>query len=130
MVLLLWKKKGDDKDLDNYRGICLLTIITTLASRILARRLQTWAEKNGRLVNQQFGFRAYRSTRDAILIARLVFEAGAKTRLNTQALERLVMILYDIKKAYPNVPWELFWALLRHIGIPEKTVLLQRRQKI
>ena len=40
MVLLLWKKKGDDKDLDNYRGICLLTIITTLVSRILARRLQ------------------------------------------------------------------------------------------
>ena len=62
VVSLLWKKKGDERNLDNYRGVCLLTIITRLVAGLLARRLQAWAERNGRLVNQQFGFRARRST--------------------------------------------------------------------
>ena len=42
-------KKGDRKNQHNYRGICLLPMLSRILARILATRLRTWAEDIGAL---------------------------------------------------------------------------------
>ena len=39
VVFLLWKGKGSVKDLDKYRGIVLLSILSRWIARILAKRM-------------------------------------------------------------------------------------------
>ena len=58
-------KKGDRNLLDNYRGICLLQVISRLIARIMAQRLSKHLEAMGILATEQWGFRAFRSAGDA-----------------------------------------------------------------
>ena len=58
-------KKGDKKDMNNVRGICLLPIMSIILARILATRLRNWAEATRALDENQTGFRQRRSTADA-----------------------------------------------------------------
>jgi len=43
----LYKGKGDPKDLNNWRGICLKEITTKIVSSIIADRLLIQLKKNG-----------------------------------------------------------------------------------
>ena len=61
-------KKGDRKNPHNYRGICLLPMLSRILARILATRLRKWAEEIGTLDENQAGFRQARSTADATQI--------------------------------------------------------------
>jgi len=144
VVRLLWKGKGSRADLDKYRGICLLTVISRIVARVVALRLAPYAEENNLLENEQWGFRRGRSTRDPILVDRILcelcadFEAKVKaavTKLERSGLEqeeveaakqlwedrlqaaKTCIALYDIKKAYPNVPREHAWQVLQKVGI-------------
>ena len=58
-------KKGPKNDLNNYRGVCLLPMISRVVARILATRLREWAEKTKLMDDNQSGFRGGRSTADA-----------------------------------------------------------------
>ncbi len=49
-------KSGDQKHVNNYRGITLLPVITKILFTILASRINTWAEESGILPGEQFGF--------------------------------------------------------------------------
>ena len=70
-------KKGQRDDINNYRGICLLSMASRILARILASRLRQWAEAVGVLGENQDGFRVGRSTADATQICiRLHEEAG------------------------------------------------------
>ena len=61
-------KKGDRKNPNNYRGVCLLPILSRILARILATRLRNWAKYIGELYENQAGFRQAWSTADAIQI--------------------------------------------------------------
>lgn len=154
LVFLLFKGKGARDNLDGYRGICLLSIVSRVVARILALRLAKWAEANNVLTETQYGFRKERSTRDVILLARMVAELLASLqrrvaflknkveKLTTAAREsedaakalkvaksaeaklQMVMVLIDIKKAYPSVPRALCWAVLLRRGVPAHVVSL------
>lgn len=112
---LLWKQKGSRADLDNYRGICLLSIVSRILARVAAQRLPVWSERAGWMIEDAFGFRPYRSTRDAILILQSVFEEAARTG-HAPSDHSVAFLFVDIKKAYPNVP--RFWCLdiLQRLG--------------
>jgi hypothetical protein len=70
-------KKGDRTKLDNYRGICLLQVLSRLIARIAGRRLSEHLEKHSVLATEQWGFRPYRSAVDALFVmSRLVADAG------------------------------------------------------
>ena len=62
------QKKGDKKDMNNFRGICLLPIMSRILIRILATRLRNRAETTGALDENQAGSRGGRSTADATQI--------------------------------------------------------------
>ena len=50
-------KKGDRRDKNNYRGICLLPFTSRVLANIIAKRLQDWAKKVGVLDENQARFR-------------------------------------------------------------------------
>ena len=52
-LIFLYKGKGDEKDLNNWRGICLKEATTKIMSSIIADRLLIQQRKNG--ANTQFG---------------------------------------------------------------------------
>lgn len=52
----------------NYRGVSLLNVGYKLLTGIMAKRIRTWVEKEGKLRESQAGFRGKRGTRDHIFV--------------------------------------------------------------
>jgi hypothetical protein len=125
--VLLWKQKGDRKKLDNHRMIVLLSIMSRLLAKIVAKRIRRHCEDLHLLPNFQWGFRPNRCTLDVMLILRLISEMATEIAydpaLPAEQQDPIVMILFDIQKAYPSVPREAAYAVFRKsFGIPEEMV--------
>ena len=99
-------KDGDKHEVDNYRGITLLSVVGKLYTVVLNNRLSKWCEKRGVLVDEQAGFRVNRSTVDQIYALREVIQGRRKTRLDSYCC------FLDIKKAYDTVFREGLWRRL------------------
>ncbi|KAK4528392.1 hypothetical protein GAYE_SCF55G6333 [Galdieria yellowstonensis] len=56
-LLISITKKGDLKDMNNYRGISLISTIVKLLSAIVTNRIRYTVEKDNVLVREQAGFR-------------------------------------------------------------------------
>ena len=114
-------KKGDRQDLGNYRVIMLLPIISRVLARIVATRLQQWSEKEHFLHNFQWGFRPNRRCTDPALVLTLLLEmANAHTQVQEDTWDPLVLVLWDIVKAYPSTQRHLCWKLFHKLGVPEQ----------
>eukprot|EP00959_Pyramimonas_sp_CCMP1952_P413897 8672186-Pyramimonas_sp.AAC.1 len=74
VVFLLYKNKGSRTDLDNYRGICLLSFLSRLVARIMACRLRDYAETLDIFLPEAWGFRPYRCTCDEIFLVRRLID--------------------------------------------------------
>ena len=61
-------KKGSMSDVENYRGITLLSCLGKLFTRLINNRLTDWSEKYFVLVEAQVGFRANMSTVDEVFV--------------------------------------------------------------
>ena len=61
-------KKGDINDVNNYRGITLLSVLGKLFSRVLNNRLIEWAEMYQVYIEAQAGFRKFMSTVDNVFV--------------------------------------------------------------
>jgi hypothetical protein len=57
-------KKGDPKDIKNYRPISITPVLMRLFEKIILARIQVFIEKNNLIVKEQSGFRRRRSTKD------------------------------------------------------------------
>ena len=123
------QKKGAKNALNNYRGVCLLSLASSIIARIFASRLSRWAADVGILDKNQNGFRSGRSTADATqLIIRTDEESRRVLGLSRNKNERSPgSVLPDSTKAYPRVNKPLLWKMLERLGIPERvmTVLIQ-----
>jgi hypothetical protein len=58
-------KKGDKKDMTNYRPISLLTSFSKVFEKIMYEKLFQHIDINNSLVEEQFGFRSSASTSTA-----------------------------------------------------------------
>ena len=61
-------KKGNLNDVENYRGITLLSTLGKLFTRVINNRVSEWSEKYFVLIEAQAGFRANMSTVDDIFV--------------------------------------------------------------
>ncbi|KAI8486755.1 hypothetical protein Bbelb_355030 [Branchiostoma belcheri] len=119
-------KKGDRKDVNNYRGVCLLSMCSRVLARVIAKRLSWWAEWLGLLDDNQAGFRKGRSTADVVqMMVRMQEDvADCKRRVNGEEevdeIEWPVARLLDLRKAYPRVNKPALWALLERYGMSGK----------
>lgn len=100
-------KKGDRNDCVNYTGICLLTMLSRILARVIAKRSGWWAEHMGMLDENQSGVRKGRSTGDAAQIMVRMQEdvCDWKRRMEERGLEDRgqeecpVARLLDLQKA-------------------------------
>ena len=117
-------KKGDRENTGNYRGVCLLPMVSRILARVLAKRLREWTEENGILDDNQSGFRPGRSTADATQIIIRVQEDMSFIKRRRTALEMPTHLpsdpvgrLLDLEKAYPRVSKPALWEILRRHGM-------------
>jgi hypothetical protein len=100
-IIPIIKAGGKRSNPNDYRGISLLPVLSKCFEAILNTRLNTYFESAHALADEQYGFRAGRSTLDAAL---LLYEAVAQTReQRTRSQYRsqpLFTAFLDVSKAY------------------------------
>lgn len=104
-------KSGRRDDVNNYRPISVLTVISKIVEKIINTRLINYLNKLNILSNSQYGFRQKKSTEDAVL---------ALTSLITEQLDqrkKCLTIFLDLKKAFDTVSIPILIQKLEHIGI-------------
>ena len=67
-------KKGDPNDVNNYRGITLVSSFSQIFTSILNKRVNDWVENNNSVSDAQFSFRKGRSTVDAFFALNAVIQ--------------------------------------------------------
>ena len=107
-------KKHDPSDVNNYRGITLVSCFSKTFTGVLNQRLTDWAENNDISSDSQFGFRRGRSTTDAVFVLHSVIQKVLSEK------GRLYCAFVDLKKAFDSVFLNGLWYKLYKIGINGK----------
>ena len=115
-IIIPIHKKGDPKDVNNYRGISLVSCFSKVFTGVLNKRLNDWADSNSVLSDAQFGFRKGCSTTDAVF----VLHAFVQKVLTEKG--RLFCAFIDLKKAFDSVPLNNLWFKLIKSGVTGKVL--------
>ena len=115
-VIIPIHKEKVKNDVNNYRGITLVSCFSKIFTGVLNNRIMKWAEENDILSDAQFGFRKNRSTVDAIF----VLNAIINKMLNEK--RRLYCAFVDLKTAFDHIYRNAFWYKLYKIGVNLKMV--------
>jgi hypothetical protein len=95
----------------NYRGLSLANSMSKVYCGVLNSRLSTWAETNGKLSDEQNGFRKRRSCADHLSTFTLITETRRKRNQPTYAA------FIDFSKAFDRVDRGLLWTKLQMKGV-------------
>ena len=107
-------KKGSTDNVENYRGVTLLSIVRKLFSNILNLRLDKWTEDYHVYVEAQAGFRKGMGTIDNIFILHSLISH----RVNEKKM--LFSAFIDFKKAFDFVVRDVLWYKLIQMGVRGK----------
>ena len=107
-------KKGNIENVENYRGITLLSVVGKLFTNILNTRLNEWAEQYQVYVEAQAGFRKGMGTLDNIFVMH-----GIITHCLNKS-EFLYSAFIDFKKAFDFVVMDVLWFKLIQNGVRGK----------
>ena len=107
-------KKGSKAEVENYRGITLLSTFGKLFTRILNNRLNEWAETYHVYIEAQAGFRRQMGTIDNVF----VLHGLIKHFINEG--KRLYAAFIDFTKAFDYVVRENLWLKLIKVGVRGK----------
>ena len=103
-------KKGDPSKLENYRPIALLQVFYKILAALIKLRLvdviDPWISQT------QFGFRAKKSTAQAIFIARIVMDMAERQGKN------LTLVCLDWQKAFDKVDQHRLVEVLQRLHTP------------
>ena len=109
-------KKGDKSEVNNYRGITVLSCIGKLFTKLLNDRLTQWIESEHILTEAQFGFRKGRGTTDSIFALQglidILFSQGKKC----------YVCFIDYSKAYDLIDRAAMYTKLIQHGISSKYI--------
>ena len=108
-------KQGDLNNMDNYRGITLLSIFSKIFTSIINHRLTFWGESMNKINEAQAGFRKGYTTIDNMFI----LESVIKRYLNTQS-GKLYAMFVDFSKAFDSVHRHKLWAVCNTNGLSLK----------
>lgn len=90
-------KKGDNRNVNNYRGITLISNFGKLFTSILTSRVEKWFDDNNMLSDAQFGFRKGLSTVYAIFVLHNLVQHMLSEN------KRFPCAFVDLKKAFDSV---------------------------
>jgi hypothetical protein len=107
-------KKGDANDVNNYRGITLLSCLGKVFTGVLCQRIEQWVVHNDKVSDAQFGFKKGYSTTDAMFILHnlIVKYVGEK--------RKLYCAFVDFRKAFDSVYRNGLWEKLYNLGLRGK----------
>ena len=112
-------KKGDLRDLNNWRGIMLLDAASKIISMVINDRLQRLLKEIG--IEEQNGFSGGRGCMDGSFCIR---QASKKQRGN--GLESRVLFV-DLVKAFDSVPRDVLFIVLAKFGVPPHLIHVIKR---
>ncbi len=114
LIQPIYKGKGDDTELDNFRPITLLSVVSKLFEIVLNRRLAAWVEEHHALSEEQGGFRTKRGCADQLFVLQEALSSRAERKLPTY------VAFLDVKSAYDRVWRSGLWVRLHEVGIRGK----------
>ena len=109
-------KKGDKSNVENYRGITLLSSLSKLFTSILNQRLYEYLLDQKILKTEQFGFRKGYSTIDSIFTLKSLVDKHVKSKPNKKR-NLLFTCFVDFSKAFDRIPREKLFVKIKQIGI-------------
>lgn len=112
---MLLKPGKPPEDPASYRPLCLLDTAGKAFETPLAKRLTDELEEKKTLASSQYGFRAGRSTIDAVLEVIGKAEEERKKRWRTRRL--CLLIFLDVRNAFNSMPWEIIVEALETAGV-------------
>ena len=113
-------KKGDLADMNNYRGISLMSTVLKVVCVLLSTRIQVVAEANNLFSRAQAGFR---TREECITQVACVMDVIQRRRI---VGETTYVVFVDLRKAYDTVPHEALFAKLSRFGIRGKCLAFIR----
>ncbi len=122
-------KKGDKLNLNNYRPIALLPVLSKVFEKIINLQLNRIID-NGFIDDNQFGFRSGHSTEDAVVKLVDKIEKDLASKLH------VVTVFVDVSKAFDSCDHEILIKKLKRTGLDSlgiklfKSYLLNRKQII
>ena len=111
LICPIYKRAGDECDLDNYRPITLLSVVSKLFETLLNTRLMDWSEANRVLSDEQGGFRTKRGCADQLFVLKEVWCSRRERKQATLAA------FLDVKSAYDRVWRTGLWHQLFTCGV-------------
>lgn len=103
-------KKGDNKELNNYRPISLLPSISKIFERIMYTQIYTYFTMNNIMTQQQYGFRSNHSTE----LATVQFVDNILS--NMDANKTPCAVYCDLSKAFDCLDYNILIAKLKYYG--------------
>ena len=110
-------KESSKSDVRSFRPISLLPLISKTFEKHIHHILLQFLTRDNLLSNNQFGFRAGRSTVTPLLLATHRWHSILNNRQNVGC------VFFDLKKAFDSIPHQALLNKLFHLGTP--TVLLR-----
>ena len=107
-------KKGDIENVENYRGIMLLSVIGKLFTSILNNRLNDWAENYNSYIEAQARFRKGMGATDNTFILHGLISHCINNN------EKLFAAFVDFQKAFDYIVHDILWFKLVKIGVRGK----------
>ncbi|GFS96981.1 retrovirus-related Pol polyprotein from type-2 retrotransposable element R2DM, partial [Nephila pilipes] len=115
---ILLPKKGDLKELSNWRPISLSCTIYKLFTKCLARRLQDWCEMNNTLSSCQKGFTPF----DGVVEHNFVI--GQHLEVARRSHSESFLVWLDISNAFGSISHDVLFSAMAHMGIDSEFIQL------
>ena len=114
VVLIL--KRPPQTDINNYRPITLISCLSKLLTKILAKRFSEALQHDDVIGPEQNGFRSSRTCADNIFILNSILEMNKNKKL----LSHLLFV--DLKEAYDRVDRDILLCKLKQLNVSDKFI--------
>jgi hypothetical protein len=119
-IIIPLHKKGNVDDVNNYRGITLVSCFSKIFTTVLNKRLENFCNEHNIISDAQFGFRKGKSTVDAIFILMSLVQKY----LNEN--KRFYVIFVDMMKCFDSIYRNALWLKMYKCGIQGKILRIIR----
>jgi len=113
-------KKGDNTNLNNYRPISLLPVLSKLVEKVLNNQITQKLDQYHLIDDNQYGFRVEHCTEDAVL---RFIDYIEKAKLSNKFV---ISIHVDVSKAFDSCNHEILTLKLKRIGLNSNSLELMK----
>jgi len=113
-------KKGDNTNMNNYRPIALLPVLSKVLEKIINEQITAKLDEMHLIDDNQYGFRTGHSTEDAVV---KFIDHIEKAKKNSK---HVISIHIDVSKAFDSCNHQILTSKLRRIGLVNRSLELMK----